>query len=133
MDGVSAQRTRRAHRVDGIHCHRRATIYAKLQFDAQMYDSYEDNDTFSRGNVTATIKGAWAPAERRGAIAHRQLRREAARERGPHDWVPVGDVRLIFNDGGEVKFALDQRAMSYPQERERSDKFIAAIRARARI
>jgi hypothetical protein len=60
MDGVSAQRTRRAHRVDGIHCHRRATIYAKLQFDAQMYDSYEDNDTFSRGNVRATIKGAWA-------------------------------------------------------------------------
>jgi hypothetical protein len=55
-------------------------------------------------------------------------------ENGPNDWLPIGGIRLIFNGGDEVKLALDQQAhRGYPQVIERSDNFLQAIRAGAKI
>ena len=105
----------------------------QVEFDAQMYDLSEDNDELTRRTVTATIRQAWARRLSDVAQLHIGLCGERLPERGPHDWVPVGDVSLSFRGGGTVQFGFDQQRMSYPQERERSDKFLAAIRAGANI
>jgi len=108
-------------------------IHVQVQFDAQIYDLDEDNDAYSRRSVTATIKKAWARRLSDVTQLHIGLCGERLPERGPHDWVPIGDVRLIFNDGKSVELDFDQRGMRYPRERQRSDQFIAAIRSAAAI
>jgi hypothetical protein len=108
--------------------------YAQLRFNAQSYDLDEDNDAFSRRNVTANITAAWARRLSDVTQLHIGSCAERLPENGPHDWVAIGGIRLIFNDGGELKFALDQRALrGYPQVIQRSDQFIAAIRSGAKI
>jgi hypothetical protein len=108
-------------------------IHVQLQFDAQMYDFDEDNDGLTRRRVTAAIREAWA--RRLSDVAQLRIGHcgERLPERGPHNWVPIGDVSLSFNDGGKVQFEFDQQRMGYPQERERSDQFIAAVRTGASI
>jgi len=73
-----------------------------LQFDAAPYDLNEDSDTFSRDRVTATITAGWA--RRLSDVAHIEIGTCQTRlpEHGPHDWIGVGDVSLIFKDGERV-------------------------------
>jgi hypothetical protein len=109
-------------------------ICAQLQFNAAMYDLDEDNDEWSRREVTATIKEAWARRLSDVTQLHIGSCAERLPEDGARDWVPIGNVRLVFNDGGDVKFALDQLALrSYPQVMQRSDRFLEAVRAGAKI
>jgi hypothetical protein len=108
-------------------------IHVQLEFDAQMYDLGEDNDEIGRRSVTAVIKEAWA--RRLSDVAQLRIGHcgERLPERAPHDGIPIGDISLSFNDGGKVHSGFDQQRMIYPQERERSDQFIAAVRAGANI
>jgi hypothetical protein len=104
-------------------------IHVELQFDRERYNAYEDKQL---GRVPTTI-ASWSRRLRDVSRIEIGACQTRLPERGPKDWIGVGKVSLIFKDGEHVDLSFDQLAMDRREDRERSDDFLAAIRAGAKI
>ncbi|MGV0068561.1 hypothetical protein ACRU44_12600 [Mycobacterium colombiense] len=104
-------------------------IHVELRFDQEMYNAHQDNQL--RRDPTTFV--SWV--RRLRDVSHIEIGTCEARfpERGPHDWIGVGKVSLIFKDGERVNLPFDQLAMDRIEDRNRSDDLLAAIRAGAKI
>jgi hypothetical protein len=105
--------------------------YAELQFNAEGYDSQEDQNN----PIEATIKAAWIrPLNNVVKLQIGKVGLFVAAKAGTHfgvgsDWFPVGDVHLTFVDGETVTLPIDQGKLDNQTQRDRSDRFLAAVRA----
>lgn len=106
-------------------------IHVELRFDTEMYNLHEDNQRFRQ--VTTTVAASWA--RRLRDISRIEVGACDTRlpEHGPQNWIGVGDVSLIFEDGERVGLPFDQRGMDRAEDRKRSDDLLAAVRAGASI
>jgi hypothetical protein len=104
-------------------------IYVELQFDRERYNANEDNQL----RRVATTIASYARRLRDVSRIEIGARQTHLPERGPKDWIGVGDVNLIFEDGLRVSLPFDQREMDRAEDRERSDELLEAIRTGAKI
>ena len=100
--------------------------YTEVTYPAANYESTAE-DAAGKGNgLEPTVLHAWIRPLSGAASLHIGA---AGRITGPRlDWYPVDGLTLIFGDGSEVPLP-DQSPTSH-HERERSDRFLASVRAR---
>jgi len=94
--------------------------YAQLQFEANNYNSDEDDVQ----NLPATVNQAWI--RRLSDVVRVSVGRVGRVLQS--GWFPVGDIALTFADGERLTLPIDEGGLDN-SEHERSEIFLAAVRA----
>ena len=111
-------------------------IRVRVEFELQTHGFEEEESPYRKGNpVAATVHEAWV----RKLSAAVRLDVDAVRVRANRfgepsmDELDLSGVRLTFDDGFELDLGIDQKKIYDVEERNRVDRFIAAVRSHSKL